>query len=269
MRICVDGHCGGDGHAARKLSVHVSPHANYLLMTTPQETAIVDAALTSRRSVRAFLPTPVSRQTVEDILNAAARAPSGTNIQPWHVYVAMGAARDAVAAKVSKAHDEDYARQKAGQPPAHDFEYDYYPKKWAEPYLGRRRKLGWDMYGLLGIQKGENDKMHAQHNANYGFFGAPVGLFFTIDATMEKGGWLDCGMFIQNVMTAARGRGLHTCPQQAWSQYHQLVKAEMGIPESEVLMCGMSLGFEDTSAAVNRLVSTRESAGTFAKFVGA
>jgi nitroreductase len=224
----------------------------------------VDAALTSRRSVRAFLPTPVPRATVEDILKVAVRAPSGTNIQPWHVYVAQGKVRDTLCTRVAAAHDADYARQKAGEKPLHQQEYDYYPKQWTEPYLGRRRKLGWEMYALIGIKKGDNDKMHAQHNDNYKLFGAPVGLFFTIDRMMEKGGWLDSGMLIQNVMTAARGRGLDTCPQQSWSGYHQVVKEELGIPDNQVLMCGMALGYEDTNAVINKLVSEREPLSTFA-----
>ena len=214
------------------------------------QTAIVDLAMTSRRSVRAFLDTPVSREVVEDILRVAVRAPSGTNIQPWKMYVLHGAKRDELVKAVLHAHNTE--------PQNHQTEYDYYPKTWREPYLGRRRKIGWDMYGLLGIGKGDKAKMHAQHGDNYTFFGAPVGIMFTIDTEMEYGSWLDSGMLIQNVMTAARGRGLDTCPQQSWSTYHRVVKPIVGIPEGETLMCGLALGYEDRSAPINRLVTVRE-----------
>ena len=227
-------------------------------LTPTDEAAIVDFALTSRRSVRAFLPTPIARAEVEALLQVAARAPSGTNIQPWKVHVVQGAKRDELVKAVQHAHYTE--------PQNHQTEYAYYPTKWREPYLGRRRKIGWDMYGLLGIGKADKDKMHQQHGDNYGFFGAPVGLMFTVDADMEKGSWLDSGMFLQNIMTAARGRGLHTCPQQAWSSYYKIVKPLLGIPESETLMCGMALGYEDANAPINRLVTVREPLDAFAQF---
>lgn len=148
----------------------------------------VDAALTSRRSVRAFLPTPVPRATLEAILEAASRAPSGTNIQPWHVYVATGATRDALAAALTAAYD-DPARDEKYVP-----EYDYYPREWVSPYIDRRRKVGWDLYGLLKIGRGEKARMHAQHARNFRFFDAPVALFFTLDRVMTYGAWLDCGI---------------------------------------------------------------------------
>jgi nitroreductase len=171
----------------------------------PQTTAAVDAAITSRRSVRAFLPRPVPRQTIEDILAVAARAPSGVNTQPWKVTVLTGQAKTALTQKILAAHDANAA---AGSTGADVGEYDYYPTEWAPPYIDRRRKIGWDLYGLLGIGKGDKPRMHAQHGRNYSFFDAPVGLIFTIDRVLRQGSWLDYGMFLQNVMTAARGRGL-------------------------------------------------------------
>ena len=166
----------------------------------------VDAALKSRRAIRAFLPTPVPRDTLEAILEAASRAPSGTNIQPWRVYVATGATRDALAAALTAAY-EDPARDEK-----YVAEYDYYPREWVSPYIDRRRKVGWDLYGLLNIGRDEKARMHAQHARNFRFFDAPVALFFTLDRVMTHGAWLDCGMFLQGVMTAARARGLHRHP---------------------------------------------------------
>lgn len=226
----------------------------------PNDAHTVDAALMSRRSVRAFLPTPVPRATLEAILTAASRAPSGTNVQPWHVYVATGATRDALAAELSAAYDD----------PARDDkyvgEYRYYPDEWISPYLDRRRKVGWDLYELLNIRRDEKARMHAQHARNFRFFDAPVALFFTIDRVMSRGGWLDYGMFVQSVMIAARGRGLDTCPQAAFVPFHRIVANALGIPDNQQLVCGMSLGFADPGAPENRLVTERAGVAEFARF---
>ena len=227
----------------------------------------VDHAITSRRSVRGFLPTPVPRAALEEILAVASRAPSGTNIQEWKVYVLTGAAKDRLSTKILAAHDEDYARKQRKEAPLHTTEYEYYPRQWFEPYLGRRRKLGWDLYSLLGIGKTDYDKMHAAHGNNYRFFGAPVGMIFTIDRRLEAGCWLDYGMFMQNIMIAARGRGLDTCPQQAFAAYHKLIGAELHLPENEQVLCGMSLGYEDHAAPANALKTERATPAEFAVFL--
>jgi len=206
-------------------------------------------AMATRRSVRGFLPDPVPRETIEAILSAAARAPSGSNIQPWHVRVTTGAEKAALTAAVHAAHD---AGDKVER------EYHYYPRVWREPYYARRRATGWGLYGLLGIGKTDRAAMHRQHGRNYDFFGAPVGLFFSMDRDMEQGSWLDFGMFLQNVMLAARGFDLHTCPQAAWCDFHPIVRAHLGIPDDRILICGMSLGREDRDAVANRLVTARE-----------
>jgi nitroreductase len=231
---------------------------------TPETTAAVDAAITSRRSVRAFLPTAVPRQTIEDILAVASRAPSGVNTQPWKVTVLTGAAKDALSQKILAAHDANAA---AGSTGADVGEYDYYPTEWAPPYIDRRRKIGWDLYGLLGIIKGDKPRMHAQHGRNYRFFDAPVGLIFTIDRILRQGSWLDYGMFLQNVMTAARGRGLDTCPQAAFIGFHKIIAEHLALPASGMVVCGMSLGWADESAPENRLATEREPVAGFTRFV--
>jgi nitroreductase len=231
---------------------------------TPDTTAAVDAAITSRRSVRAFLPTPVPRQTIEDILAVASRAPSGVNTQPWKVTVLTGAAKEELSRKILAAHDANAA---AGSTGADVGEYDYYPTEWVSPYIERRRKIGWDLYGLLGIGKTDKARMHAQHGRNYSFFGAPVGLIFTIDRILRQGSWLDYGMFLQNVMTAARGRGLDTCPQAAFIGFHKVIAEHLALPAGEMVVCGMSLGYADESAVENKLVTEREAVGAFARFV--
>jgi LAO/AO transport system ATPase len=226
--------------------------------TTIDDVAAVDRAITSRRSVRAFLPRPVPRATVAEILAVASRAPSGTNTQPWKVCVLAGEAKERLSRAVAAAYDAGTAHA----------EFHYYPVKWFEPYLGRRRKIGWDLYGLLGIARGEKDKMHAQHRRNFLFFDAPVGLVFTVDRNLELGSWLDYGMFLGNVMIAARARGLDTCPQAAWMEFPRTIAAELALPESEQVVCGMSLGYADPDAPESRLVTEREPVAGFARFEG-
>jgi nitroreductase len=228
----------------------------------PATTAAVDAAITSRHSVRAYLPTPVPRDAVEDILRVAARAPSGTNTQPWKVTVLTGAAKQRLSARILAAYDDPEERAR------HAEEYAYYPTDWRSPYIDRRRKIGWDMYGLLGIGKQDKDKMHVQHGLNYRFFDAPVGLIFTIDRVMRQGSWLDYGMFLQNVMIAARARGLDTCPQAAFTQFHRIIASELALPDSEMVVCGMALGHADPQAVVNTLQTEREPVAGFARFLG-
>ena len=220
----------------------------------------VDDAITSRRSIRRFLPTPVPAETVEAILDAAARAPSGTNMQPWRGYVLAGAAKDALVEAVQVAFDAPGFD--------HGQEVPYYPGDFFEPYLSRRRAVGWDLYGLLGIAKGEAAKAKAQHRRNFQFFDAPVGLIFTIDRRLATGSWLDYGMFLQNVMTAARGRGLDTCPQAAWTHFHRAIRPVLGLAEEETVVCGMALGYADLEAPENTLVTTRVPARSFMRFDG-
>ena len=221
----------------------------------------VEAAIRSRRSVRAFLPTEVPEETIKAILEAAARAPSGTNTQPWRVYVLRGKAKYELSRRVQAAYDDPEEVKK------HTQEYAYYPTKWVSPYIERRRKIGWDLYGLLGIQKGEKEKMHAQHSRNYKFFDAPVGMMFTIDRILEKGSWLDYGMFLENIMIAARGHGLDTCPQAAWTPFHRIISDFLRMPENETLICGMSLGYANNEAIENTLVTDREPLDDWVTFV--
>lgn len=229
--------------------------------TTAASTAAVDAAITTRRSVRGFLPTPVPRSVIEEILAVAARAPSGTNTQPWQVHVLTGEPLAALSRDIVAAYDDPAERA------THTEEYAYYPTEWQSPYIDRRRKVGWDLYGLLGIAKTDKAAMHAQHGRNYAFFGAPVGLIFTIDSVMQQGSWLDYGMFLQSVMVAARGRGLDTCPQAAFMQFHRIIERHLSLSPQQMVVCGMSLGHADLTAVANRLVTEREPVAGFARFL--
>jgi len=217
--------------------------------------SVVDAAITSRRANRAFTQAPVSRQTLDDLLQVASRAPSGSNTQPWKVYVLTGASRAALMRKVCAAHDA--LRANPALASEYHEEYDYYPEKWFSPYIERRRENGWGLYGLLGIGKGDKDKMHLQLQRNYKFFDAPVGLMFTVDRAMGRGSLLDYGTFLQSVMVAARGRGLHTCPQQAWTLFNKIILPHIGAGASEMLVCGMALGYADEGALVNTFRTPR------------
>jgi len=231
------------------------------MIPTAEQTAAVDAAITTRRSLRAFLPTPVPRAMIEEILGVAARSPSGTNTQPWKVYVLTGSAKTELSRKIMAAHNDPAERA------THTEEYAYYPTEWKSPFIDRRRKVGWDLYGLLDIAKTDKARMHAQHGRNYEFFDAPVGLMFTIDRIMQQGSWLDYGMFLQSIMVAARGRGLDTCPQAAFMQFHRIITAHIGAPENEQVVCGMSLGYADPDAVENTLVTEREPVSAFATFL--
>jgi nitroreductase len=224
-------------------------------------TRIVDGVIRGRRSVRAFLPTPVPRQTILEILDVAARAPSGTNTQPWQAIVVSGAQKEALTKELVETALDPVRDAE------HTQEYAYYPDKWVAPYIDRRRKVGYDLYGLLGIAKGERERMERQFAKNYTFFGAPVGLFFTIDRVMGQGSWLDYGMFLQNVMIAAKARGLDTCPQAAFCKYHRIITRQLKIPPERMLVCGMALGYEDASKIENTLNTERAPASEFTSLV--
>jgi nitroreductase len=221
----------------------------------------VDEAITSRRSVRAFLPDPVDETVVRHILEVAARAPSGSNTQPWKVYVVAGAAKERLSAVILKARRDD-------PPEAHRAEYFYYLRNWREPYHSRRRKIGWGLYGLVGIEKGDVEGSRRQHDRNFIFFDAPVGMIFTLDRDLEKGSWIDLGMFIDNIMLSARGQGLHTCSQAAFMDYHKVIRPELGISEQEIVVCGLAIGREDTGKPENRLRTEREPVDRFTRFFG-
>ena len=221
----------------------------------------VDAAITSRMSARAFTQQAVPRALLEQILEVSSRAPSGTNTQPWKVYVLQGANRDSLVDKVCTAHDAIRANPAL----AADYKesYDYYPEKWVSPFIDRRRENGWSLYGLLDIGKGDKDKMHAQQQRNFKFFDAPVGLMFTINRVMGRGSLVDAGMLLQNIMVSARGHGLHTCPQAAWNGFANIVMPHIGAAEDELLVCGMSLGYADASDKVNSFSTPRVPAAEF------
>ncbi len=230
-------------------------------MIESNEQKIVDQAITSRRSIRAFLPTPVAREDLEAILDVSARAPSGTNTQPWKVYVLTGDSKQRLTDSLLPVFlDPAQAAQ-------HREEYNYYPEKWVAPYIDRRRKVGWDLYALLKLTRDDKEGMRAQHARNYQFFDAPVGMIFTIDRVLERGSLLDYGMFLANIMTAARARGLDTCPQAAFTHFHRVIRQQLNLPEQEMIVCGMSLGYADETKVENSLVSEREPVSNFTRFL--
>ncbi len=228
---------------------------------TSTEVERVDQAITSRRSVRAFLPTPVAREDIEAILDVARRAPSGSNTQPWKVYVLTGESKARLSESVLVAYDHPEVDT------LHREEYPYYPRTWVDPYQSRRRKVGWDLYGLLGIGRSDKERMHAQHARNFRFFDAPVGIIFTIDRVMEQGSLLDYGMFLEAVMVAARARGIDTCPQAAFTQFHRVIAEHLGLTDDEMVVCGMSMGYANPAAIENTLVTERAPVSDFTRFL--
>jgi nitroreductase len=226
----------------------------------PNAAAVV-AAINTRQSVRAFLPTPVARDIVEMLLKLAARSASGSNIQPWRIRVIGGDVKERLEKAIFDAVERD------GFEP-YQREWNYYPVNWREPFLGRRRKIGWDMYSLLGVAKGDFEGTQRARMRNYQFFGAPVGMIFTLDEDLEIGSWLDLGIYLGSLMIAARGHGLHTCPQAAFADFHKIIRTQLGIPEKEVIVCGMALGHIDPDAPVNRLITERAPLADYASFDG-
>lgn len=217
----------------------------------------VEDAIRGRQSIRAYLKTPVPRPLIARVLETAARAPSGTNIQPWKVTVVDGAPLKALTDEILSLYDTRGEGKR---------EYNYYPVKWRDPYITRRRACGWGLYGTLGITRDDKAGMHAQRRQNFDFFGAPMGLVFTIDRDMEVGSWLDTGMFIQSVMVAARQFGLETCPQAAFAGYHDVLQHRLAIPEDEMVICGMAVGFPDPTAKVNTFRTEREPLDVYTRF---
>lgn len=209
----------------------------------------ISDAIATRRSLRAFLPRDVPRKTVTSLLEKAARAPSGTNMQPWKAYVVTGKTHQLLCTSVCAAFD-DPSTEYSGEVP-------YYPEEWFEPYLSRRRQVGWALYALLGIEKGDRVRMHAQHRRNFQFFDAPVGMIFTIHRHLATGSWLDYGMYLQNIMLLAREEALHTCPQAAWADYHSVIRKVLPLNDEEIVVCGMALGYADPQAMENSLVTKR------------
>lgn len=218
----------------------------------------VEEAIVGRQSIRAYAKTPIPHEVVSRVLETAGRAPSGSNIQPWKVWVVEGEPLKGLTDEVLKAYDTTGEAQR---------EYNYYPVNWREPYQARRRACGWGLYGTLGITREDKAGMHAQRRQNFEFFGAPMGLIFTIDRDLETGSWLDCGMYLQSVMIAARQWGLETCPQAAFASFHTVIRERLAIPDAEMVICGMAIGYPDTSAKVNSFRTEREPLSTFVRFV--
>lgn len=214
-------------------------------------------AITGRASTRAFLDSPVDRDTVLAILDTARWAPSGVNTQPWQVEVVSGESRQRISEAILAQRDAGVAARP---------DYAYYPEQWREPYKARRKACGLALYGALQIGREERDKMVAAQNRNYRFFDAPVGLFFFMDRDMGQGSWIDMGMFIQSVMLAARAHGLESCPQASLAEYPDVVREQLGVGADKLLLCGLSLGHADTRAAVNRYRTERLAVDDFTRW---
>ena len=219
----------------------------------------LDEALKARKSARAFKPDPVPLDLVKEILDLAKYSPSGTNIQPWKVHVVAGDVRRRLEEEVLAHRETDPADKIAEFPRT---------SKRKEPYTTRMRTLGKEMYGLLGIPKGDAAANWRQWGRNYQFFDAPVGLIFTIDKDLDCMSFLDIGIFMQSIMLAAKARGLDTCAQGAWNNFWSVTRRVLNVPEDEYIICGMSLGYADETAPVNTLIAEREPVESFATFHG-
>lgn len=217
---------------------------------------VIDA-ISGRKAIRAFLDTPVSPTTIEAILDTARWAPSGVNSQPWQVCIVRGASKEKITQALIEARNQ--------QQPEHA-DYQYYPSQWVEPYRQRRLVCGKALYDALGIRREDKTRQIQAWMNNYRFFGAPMGLFFLLDKAMEKGSWLDMGMFIQNVMLAARDAGLETCPQAALADYPDIIRRLLDLPDNLAVVCGMALGYADHSQPVNQYRLERAAVGEFTRW---
>jgi nitroreductase len=214
-------------------------------------------ALRQRKSVRAYLDKPVETENIDAILDAARHAPSGANIQPWQVAVVTGKTLQSLQEKIENAFRSGIKS---------NADYQYYPLDWLEPYKTRRVECGMMLYQALHIERHDKQRRLEQWAANYRSFGAPVALFYFMDNHMQAGSYMDCGMFIQSVMLAAVDLGLATCPQAALAEYPDIVRSELGYPDNKILLCGMALGFEDSTAAVNSYRTSREMPEAFTDY---
>lgn len=219
---------------------------------------VFEAART-RRSVRAYKPDAVPVEIVREVVALGRYAPSGSNIQPWRAHVLTGATLARLGTAIRQAFLSDE--------PGHQRDYDYYTDPVYEPYLARRRQCGWGLYGTLGIGRGDHAKSKAYRATNYNFFGAPVGLVFTIDRKLEKGSWLDYGMFLQTIMLAARARGLHTCAEASIASYPDIVRRELDMTDGWIVICGMALGYADPDAVINTFQPPRIGLDEYAVFL--
>lgn len=229
-------------------------------MTNTTGKVSVDEAIASRQSCRRFTDRPVSKQQLQQLLEVARFSPSGSNVQPWKVYAVSGDKKDALSKEILEDYHANGERR--------DREYEYYPTDWFEPYLARRRACGWGLYGSLGITREQKDRMNQQRARNYVFFGAPVGLIFSINRRLNTGSWMDVGMFLQSVMVAARGQGLHTCAQASFANYPAIVRKHLGIPEEEIVVCGMAIGYGNMSAPENVWRTDRVPVESFTRWFG-
>lgn len=217
----------------------------------------VREALITRKSTRAFLDKPVSREIIVNILDAARHAPSGVNSQPWQVAVVSGDEKRQLQQQLENAFRNGVEK---------NMDYQYYPTTWKEPYKSRRKATGLQLYSTLGIGREDKQKQLDQWAANYRAFDAPVALLFFMDAGLQTGSFMDYGMFLQSVMLAAVEEGLATCPQAALAEYPGIVKQFLGYPANSILLCGMALGYEDTKAQVNSYRTPREPVESFTRF---
>lgn len=219
----------------------------------------VTEALETRLTLRAFRPDPVPEDTVREILEVASRAASGGNLQPWKVYVLTGAARDALVA--------DVLAKFAQNPTGEGADYHIYPPDLTDPYEARRRDVGRKLYEHVGIDRKDQMARLKQTAENFRFFGAPVGMFFSIDRQMNQPQFVDLGLFMQSIMLLAREKGLHTAPQEAWAIWTPTITKHLGLPDHEMLFCGLALGYADEDAAINHFRSPRVPVDAFTTFI--
>jgi nitroreductase len=220
----------------------------------------VSEAAKTRKSIRAFLDKPVPLDVLREVLETAARAPSGGNVQPWRIYALTGE-------PLARFREKMRARF-ATNPSPDPLEYHVYPQELWEPHRTWRYRVGEQMYALVGIPREDKPARLRWFAHNYDFFGAPVALFCYIDKRMGPPQWSDLGMYLQTVMLLLRERGLDSCPQECWSIYNAFVRTFTDAPSELMLFCGMAIGYADPNAPVNKLETERAPLDEFTTFMG-
>jgi len=240
-----------------KLVLYVMRREISMLIDTVGASTVIDSLIRSRRTVRAFRPAPVSRGDLVEILEVARMAPSTFNTQPWQVHLLTGAAKCELSKAILQAHA-------ANTQPV----FSPFPDPPPVACAARQNDFGRRYYGSLGIDRADRPARARQTGRNFLFFDAPVGLIFTIDAALTKHSWLDFGLFLQSLMLAAHARGLATCPQVAFVWYESVISKHLALGAEERVVCGMSLGYADEDAPVNKSLMPREPLGQFTRWLG-
>jgi nitroreductase len=215
-------------------------------MTVGAEAPVLDGLLRGRWSCRGFTETPVPRPTIERLLEMAQRTPSWCNTQPWRVTLTSGEATRRLAEALS-----EHRSGAADQP---DLPF---PAAYRGEYLARRRECGYQLYGAVGIERGDRVRSAAQGWENFRFFGAPHFALITTERDLGTYGAIDCGGYVSVFLLAAQSLGLAAIPQAAVAAYSPWLRDYFGLADNRLVVCGISFGYPDQAHPANGFRTSR------------